>query len=172
MKLLTQTVLLCGVMVLTGAAALQEETPGQEPRERHLVKRSTYCCAGWFPFHGRCFRYNPTALSWAAAERSCQALGGNLASIHNLLEYHAVQYVVMRACHRNRPTWVGGSDAQEEKKWLWTDGSPFDYVFWSAGEPNNHGGKQHCLRMNHGGDLAWDDVQCWVKAPSVCAKRS
>lgn len=35
---------------------------------RHLVKRSTYCCAGWFPFHGRCFRYNPTALSWAAAE--------------------------------------------------------------------------------------------------------
>lgn len=53
------------------------------------------------------------ALSTCVLQRSCQALGGNLASIHNLLEYHAVQYVVMRACHRNRPTWVGGSDAQE-----------------------------------------------------------
>ncbi|XP_062416493.1 galactose-specific lectin nattectin-like [Pungitius pungitius] len=168
----TVTALLCAVMALTIAAALAEEQPGQEPTERHLVKRSTYCCYGWTPINGRCFRYNPKPMSWTAAEKSCQAKGGNLASVHNIREYRVIQYLIMKGSHQNKPTWIGGSDAQEEKKWLWTDGSEFDYILWSAGEPNNGRGRQHCLRMNHGGDRAWDDVECRVKAPSICAKKT
>ncbi|KAL6118239.1 uncharacterized protein ACO6RY_03079 [Pungitius sinensis] len=169
MKTLTVTALLCAVMALTMAAALAEEKPGQEPTaELQLVKRS--CHNRWTRCNGRWFRYIPRAMTWAQAERNCLALGGHLASVHNLWEYRTIQRIILRSSRCHRETWIGGSDAEEEKKWFWSDGTRFDYSNWACGEPNNHWRQQHCLQMNHGGRKAWDDVQCWSKRPSVCAK--
>ncbi|KAI7789583.1 hypothetical protein IRJ41_004122 [Triplophysa rosa] len=37
----------------------------------------------------------------------------------------------------------------EEKQWLWTDGSPFDYTNWCNTEPNNQNDSERCLELNY-----------------------
>ncbi|KAI3376045.1 hypothetical protein L3Q82_016574, partial [Scortum barcoo] len=67
-------------------------------------------------------------MTWAKAEKNCQSMGGNLASIHNIiLEYHEIQRLVMSSSYEYKEAWIGGSDAQEENTWFWSDGKPFHY---------------------------------------------
>ncbi|XP_054457403.1 ladderlectin-like [Anoplopoma fimbria] len=172
MKTLTVSALVCALMVLTRAAVLPDGMPVKDQiAKSHLVKRSVSCPGGWSPFNGRCFRYFPRPLTWAKAEKNCESMGGNLASVHNILEYHEIQRLILSGSHEYKQTWVGGSDAQEEKQWFWTDGTPFRYMNWCDREPNNSRGRQHCLQVNHGAEKCWDDVECYLRKPSVCAKK-
>ncbi|KAM4713877.1 C-type mannose receptor 2-like [Anableps anableps] len=125
---------------------------GHRPEAKSdLVKRSTFCSRGWTGFNGRCFRYIPKPMSWARAEKNCESMKANLASVHNIEDYHEIQSLIMTASHEYKETWIGGTDAQEENQWFWSDGTPFHYINWCPGEPNNHKRQQHCLRINHGG---------------------
>ncbi|XP_075948420.1 ladderlectin-like isoform X2 [Anarhichas minor] len=170
MKTLTVSALVCAMIALTGAAALSEGMPENDQSESHLVKREAYCSEGWTEFNGRCFYYNPRPMTWAKAERNCLSLGGNLASVHNILEYQEIQKIIVSVSHQYKSTWIGGSDAQEENKWFWSDGTLFSYMNWCAGEPNNSG-DQGCLQMNSGAGKCGDDIQCSYERPSVCVKR-
>ncbi|XP_039678954.1 ladderlectin-like [Perca fluviatilis] len=98
-------------------------------------------------------------------------MGGNLASVHNILEYQELQRLIKANSHEDKVTWIGGTDAQEEKKWLWSDGTPFNYSTWCGGEHNNLGGRQNCLQINVGAQKCWDDMPCDSQRPSVCAKK-
>ncbi|XP_041635860.1 galactose-specific lectin nattectin-like [Cheilinus undulatus] len=172
MKMLTVFALLCVGMALTGAAAVPEEekeTTQDQVEESVLFKRSS-CSGRWSEFNGRCFRFSPKRMTWAKAERRCLSMGGNLASVHSTEEYHAIQHLIMTTSYDYREAWIGGSDAQQEGFWLWTDGSPFSYVNWCPGEPNNLGRYQHCLQMNFGGGKCWDDLSCGEHRPFACAK--
>ncbi|XP_038588165.1 type-2 ice-structuring protein-like [Micropterus salmoides] len=172
MKMLTVSALVCAMMALTRAAALPEANPeNAQQAKSHLVKRSTACSGRWSEFSGRCFHYVPKPMTWAKAEKNCESMGGNLASVHNLLEYHEIQRLIMSASYEYTVTWIGGSDAQEENQWFWIDGTPFNYLNWCGGEPNNLGGRQNCLQINHGDQKCWDDYQCNFRRPSVCAKK-
>ncbi|XP_078020135.1 type-2 ice-structuring protein-like isoform X1 [Epinephelus lanceolatus] len=182
MKMLIVSALVCAMMVLTRAAAPPEETPQdetappeetpQDETESRLVKRSTACPWGWSLLGGRCYRYVPTLMTWARAERNCQALGGNLASVHNIQEYFNIQRLISQVTYHSHPAWIGGSDAQEESEWFWSDGTPFHYQKWCHGEPNNRGGREHCLQMNHAADKCWNDLPCFSQLPYVCAMDS
>uniref|UniRef100_A0A3Q3JI73 C-type lectin domain-containing protein n=1 Tax=Monopterus albus TaxID=43700 RepID=A0A3Q3JI73_MONAL len=132
-------------------------------------KRQTYCPSGWTGYKGRCFRYVPTAMTWARAERNCQSMGANLASVHSADEYHEIQKMVVTVTHAYREAWLGGTDAPQEGIWLWSDGTPFNYRH--CGGFNNYKGQQHCLQMNYGADNCWDDVSCTIDRPFVCAKK-
>ncbi|PWA23331.1 hypothetical protein CCH79_00020645, partial [Gambusia affinis] len=114
-----------------------------------VIKR---CPRGWTEINGRCFLYVARPCTWANAEKICQALGANLASVHNVYEYHRIQVLIRVVGHNSRPTWIGGSDAQQERTWLWSDGRPMRYTNWCRGEPNNVRGKQNCLLMNWSGE--------------------
>ncbi|KAM6894306.1 ladderlectin-like isoform 5-T5 [Lycodopsis pacificus] len=159
MKTLTVSALVCAMIALNRAA------------ESHLVKREAYCSKGWTECSGRCFRYISTPMTWASAEKHCVSLGGNLASVHNILEYEGIQKIILDHSQDNGSTWIGGSDAEEEKEWFWSDGTLFSYMNWCAGEPNNQGGDQHCIQMNFSAQKCWDDVQCSYEKQSVCVKR-
>ncbi|XP_034533054.1 ladderlectin-like [Notolabrus celidotus] len=187
------------------------------------------CPWGWSHYNGRCFRYMPSPMAWAVAERNCRSQDGNLASVHSYAEFD-FKGLISRATHGNPETWLGGSDAQyvsvpeaepdhmtgeaafeeafpeaeheeemteeallqegtdikgdswspetwlggsdaqHEGVWLWTDSSHFTFTHFCRGEPNNFF-NQHCLQMNYGGGKCWDDVWCDKHRPSVCAKR-
>nr|XP_033465980.1 type-2 ice-structuring protein-like isoform X2 [Epinephelus lanceolatus] len=170
MKMLIVSALVCAMMVLTRAAAPPEETP-QNETESHLVKRSTDCPSGWSLLGGRCYHYVPRHMTWAGAEKNCQSLGGNLASVQNSQQYFDIQRLISQFTHGSDPAWIGGSDAEEDGQWFWSDGTPFHYQYWCHGEPNNQGGNQHCLQMNHAAGRCWDDRQCFHRLPSVCARK-
>ncbi|XP_039678414.1 ladderlectin-like [Perca fluviatilis] len=174
MKTLTVFALVCAMTALTGADAVPEEkTDKDQTADVNLVKRWVRrgCFGGWSTFNGRCFLYVPRLMTWAKAEKNCVSMGGNLASVRNIMEYHELQRLIVIASHAYKVTWIGGSDAQEEKQWLWSDGTPFRYSNWCRGQPNNLGGRQNCLQINHGAQKCWDDRQCNYARPSVCAKK-
>ena len=41
----------------------------------------------------------------------------------------------------------------QEGLWFWSDGSRFDFTTWSPGQPDNHGGQEHCVEMNTAGTV-------------------
>ncbi|KAM8898794.1 ladderlectin-like isoform 1-T2 [Spinachia spinachia] len=170
MKTLTVAALLCATMALTSAAAVPEEMPGQEPRSERILVSKCVRPPTWTYCNRRLCCFIPTLMTWHQAERNCISLGGHLASVHSTCEYRAIQKLIFKSSHRHPTTWIGGSDRRVENKWLWTDGTCFDYTNWACGEPNNQNGNQHCLQMNFGGQKAWDDLDCCNRLPSVCVK--
>ncbi|CAK6973345.1 chondrolectin-like%2C partial [Scomber scombrus] len=172
MKMLTVCALICAMMALATAQSPPiVKSQNDQSQKTDLVKKTCGCPCGWTRIYGRCFRYISRPLRWAQAEKYCQRLGGNLASIHSNWQYRSIQRMIKRACHVLRETWIGGSDAQEEKTWLWSDGTRFRFQKWCRGEPNNHLRSQHCLTMNHSACKCWDDNHCWRRKPFVCVRR-
>ncbi|XP_038587387.1 ladderlectin-like isoform X2 [Micropterus salmoides] len=176
MKTLTLSALLCAMMALTRAAALPdaEDGPGTEGsavQESHVVKRATVCPNDWTPFNGRCYLFVQQPMIWALAERNCHSLGGNLASVQNSKESGVIQAVMTLSNTQNQiVAWLGGSDAQQEGHWFWSDGTPFHFGQWCPGQPDNAGGRQNCVVFNFRDAKCWDDAACDVQYPSICVR--
>ncbi|XP_044197756.1 type-2 ice-structuring protein-like [Thunnus albacares] len=165
MKMLAVSLLVCVMMALTTAVAL----PEADPEKSDKVRISTVCPSGWTGFSGRCFLYVQTPVSWADAERNCLSRGGNLASVQNIDEHHIIQSMILRITHTYPLAWLGGSDAQQEGTWFWSDGSPFSFSYWGPGQPDNRESAD-CLVMNHGDDKKFDDEPCHFTRSFVCAR--
>ncbi|XP_030279516.1 galactose-specific lectin nattectin-like [Sparus aurata] len=132
------------------------------------VSAAAACPSGWSLFGSRCFIVQTNKLTMADAERNCIALGGNLASIHNINDYNWIRGLVKKAFGSDARAWIGLSDAIEDGKWLWTDGSRFVFSRWGRGEPNNHlGQREDCTHINFRGEY-WNDEPCTMKYASVC----
>ncbi|XP_070689932.1 type-2 ice-structuring protein-like isoform X2 [Pempheris klunzingeri] len=187
MKILAVSALLCAMMALTRAAALPDAETGYETGDveasvaptdppvaskgkHHVVKRSTSCPCGWTENYDRCFFYVSRKMRWPEAEKNCNSMNGNLASVRSIEEYQAIQRVILTATNANGNAWIGGSDAQQEHVWFWSDGTPFTYLNWCRGQPDNKY-NQNCMQMNYGDHKCWDDVGCTHTLPSVCAKK-
>ncbi|KAM9335486.1 galactose-specific lectin nattectin-like [Symphorus nematophorus] len=200
MKMLAVSVLVIAMMALIGGVSAEEayiqaravdtespptETPEEEADEpetesdeddteddttdeaEHKVdKRAVRCPCYWTLFRGRCYRYFPGARTWAQAKRHCQQMGANLASIHNRYEDNWIKRFV-----RYRPTWVGFSDAQQERFWFWHDGTRYTYANWCRGEPSDRRHVENCLQINWTARKCWDDIQCHYRKGYVCARR-
>ncbi|KAM8881161.1 type-2 ice-structuring protein-like [Synchiropus picturatus] len=170
MKPVTAFALLCGMMALTGAFVPPLEE--MEAAKTKLVKRSFSCPPLWSYYYGRCYLYVTTQMSWARAEKHCQDLGGNLASIHSILDYHEIERVIALTYHGSGTAWVGASDAQQEGFWLWSDGTPFHYTNWCPGKPSAHNTYQNCAEMQFPGNKCWSDTPCNYNRPFVCTRKS
>uniref|UniRef100_A0A8C6TD72 C-type lectin domain-containing protein n=1 Tax=Neogobius melanostomus TaxID=47308 RepID=A0A8C6TD72_9GOBI len=143
-------------LCLTGALL----TPGAVAGPNHD------CPRGWSLFGTRCFRFFKAEQTWTMAEKRCNKLGGNLASIHTDWENIFIRGLI------NGHTWLGGHDMDQEGEWMWTDGSPWDYTNWADGEPNNLGGNEDSLEIYaHGSaDTLWNDNLSSRKKGYICAK--
>uniref|UniRef100_A0A8P4KGP3 C-type lectin domain-containing protein n=1 Tax=Dicentrarchus labrax TaxID=13489 RepID=A0A8P4KGP3_DICLA len=116
MKILTAFAVLCAMMALTRAVALPEaKAKDDQTVKSRLVKRSTDCPNRWSLFNNRCFHYIPRPMTWAQAEKNCQSMGANLASVQNIQEYQEIQRLIRAVSYQSKETWLGGSDAQEER---------------------------------------------------------
>uniref|UniRef100_A0A8C6SUV6 C-type lectin domain-containing protein n=1 Tax=Neogobius melanostomus TaxID=47308 RepID=A0A8C6SUV6_9GOBI len=146
-------------LCLTGALL----TPGAVARPPY---REFDCPGDWSLFGTRCFRFFEAEKTWTMAEKRCNKLGGNLASIHTDWENVFIRGLI------NGNAWLGGHDMDQDGVWMWTDGSPWDYRNWADGEPNNLGGNEDSLEIYaHGpADTFWNDNLSSREMSYICAK--
>ncbi|XP_073724602.1 galactose-specific lectin nattectin-like [Misgurnus anguillicaudatus] len=124
------------------------------------------CQNEWTPFGVQCYKFFPQSVDWVTAEKNCQSVGANLASVHNTVENNFLLSLVPA----DTKTWIAGHDAEVEGQWLWADGSPFDFSNWCSGQPDNQGAIEHCLEINYRNDLCWNDQPCSSTMSYICAK--
>uniref|UniRef100_A0A3B4GP01 C-type lectin domain-containing protein n=1 Tax=Pundamilia nyererei TaxID=303518 RepID=A0A3B4GP01_9CICH len=135
----------------------------QKPSAINTPRR---CPVGWKMYCKRCFLYVSQALSWAQAQKNCEQMKANLASVHSYREHKFIRRLICRATRQCKPTWLGGSD---NYNWTWIDGTNFRYTNWCHGKPSNNYG--HCLEMNFSAKKCWNGVFCSCLRPSVCVKK-
>ncbi|KAL0966708.1 hypothetical protein UPYG_G00299060 [Umbra pygmaea] len=144
------------------------------------AEKSAQCPVGWHKHGPRCYHFVNIAARWAQAERHCLAFGGNLASVHSISQYQFLQNVIKMYSYGYPDTWIGANDAIQEGIWLWSDGSRYDFRYWSGGNPDNAvrppgndntNGREHCLEMNWGGENRWNDAPCWFEKPFICSRK-
>ncbi|XP_065145819.1 ladderlectin-like [Paramisgurnus dabryanus] len=125
------------------------------------------CPNGWTPFGVQCYKFFPQSVNWATAEKSCQSIDANLASVRSTAEQNFLLSLLVSATTR---AWTGGHDGEVEGQWLWSDGSQFDFTNWCSGEPNNNGGSENCLEINKSTNRCWNDESCSSTISYICAK--
>ncbi|XP_026128726.1 ladderlectin-like [Carassius auratus] len=124
------------------------------------------CPYGWKNFGVRCFKFFPQTVNMITAERNCQSLDSNLASVHNKMEN---EFLMSLLPPSSTHSWIGAYDAIQEGQWVWTDGTPYDYTYWCSGEPNG-GGSENCVVINFISNVCWVDITCATSAGYFCAK--
>ncbi|XP_056615291.1 galactose-specific lectin nattectin-like [Triplophysa dalaica] len=125
------------------------------------------CSFGWTPFGVQCFKFFPQAVDWVTAEKNCQSLDGNLASVRS----KAQNDFLLSLVPVNTRVWIGGHDGEIEQQCLWTDGSPFDYTNWCKTQPDNFKGSEHCLEINLSSNRCWNDEACSTTLAYICSRR-
>ncbi|XP_044192370.1 lactose-binding lectin l-2-like [Thunnus albacares] len=144
----------------------------ESPSGDHQLKlQRGNCPMFWYSFNDRCYKYVSTRMTWADAELYCVSQKANLVSIHSLGEHNFVKSLIKNFDVAWRKVWIGLNDIPKEGRWMWSDGSAVDFVFWNSGEPNNHRGNEDCVQTNGDTDLKWNDVPCSLTFPYVCASR-
>ncbi|XP_039538743.1 galactose-specific lectin nattectin-like isoform X1 [Pimephales promelas] len=124
------------------------------------------CPATWRSFGLRCYKYFSDASNWITAERNCQSLGANLASVSNKLENKFLLSLLPSPSTR---TWIGAHDAVQDGHWLWSDKAVFSYTNWCSGEPNNYQQRpENCLEINYTADRCWNDAPCSTSLSYIC----
>ncbi|XP_065145780.1 ladderlectin-like [Paramisgurnus dabryanus] len=127
-----------------------------------------HCPHGWTPFGLQCFKFFSESVNWATAEKNCQSIDANLASVRNKVEYNFLLSLIVPA---DTLVWIGGHDGEIEGQWLWSDGSQLDFTDWCSGEPNNYqGNPESCLMINWTNNKCWNDAQCSSAFSYICAK--
>ncbi|XP_067248800.1 ladderlectin-like [Chanodichthys erythropterus] len=121
------------------------------------------CPAGWKSFGLRCYKYFPQSVNWITAERNCQGLGANLASVHNKQENEFLLGLLPTSSRG----WIGVHDGEQEGQWLWTDGTVNDFTNWCAGEPNGQNG-ENCVEINFTSNRCWNDWNCSGQIGYIC----
>ncbi|XP_066537916.1 lactose-binding lectin l-2-like isoform X2 [Hoplias malabaricus] len=122
-------------------------------QEYFIVQQSScslQCPSGWVTYGKRCIKYVNEAMAWASAEM--------------------VKALIRAHDSKENPTWIGLSDCQEQKMWIWSDGSKFNYTKWNPDEPNFSKG-ECCVHINFGETKDWNDIPCTLKHPFVCVKK-
>jgi hypothetical protein len=121
------------------------------------------CPAGWVLGGARCYKVQPQALAWNAAETACVDEGGTLAVIGDDAENELVRGLAGSP----DPWWLGASDVTAEGTFVWVDGSALGYTAWEAFQPDNLF-DEDCLEQ--GGDGLWNDAACENEQASVCER--
>ncbi|XP_032139283.1 proteoglycan 3 isoform X1 [Sapajus apella] len=108
-----------------------------------------------------------TPTTFSRAENVCKrCYGGNLVSIHNFNFNDRIQRYTSSA--NQDQVWIGGilRGWFLWKRFCWTDGSPWNFAYWSTGQPKLGIGCCVALRTKGG---YWRRALCKKRLPFVCS---
>ncbi|KAJ3605426.1 hypothetical protein NHX12_027473 [Muraenolepis orangiensis] len=128
-------------------------------------------CGFWTPdpFNDYCYLFSYLSMRpWAEARADCLNQGGDLVSITDPFEQAFLQGMVSLST-TGISMWMGAHDSITEGGWNWSDGSPFRYINWSPGNPDNYYGED-CLAIHINGGQ-WNDDKCEHNRGYICKRR-
>ncbi|KAM6919049.1 macrophage mannose receptor 1-like [Xenentodon cancila] len=122
---------------------------------------SITCADGWEKVSLRnfCYKIYSDGLNtktWYESRDYCRALGGDLLSIHSAIELN-----VGMSSYGNY--WIGLSAPDPDTGYVWSDGSPVNFLHWQHEEPNNKNNAESCVEFythNYDEEGSWNDNQC------------
>ncbi|KAM9855229.1 galactose-specific lectin nattectin-like [Aulostomus maculatus] len=125
------------------------------------------CPPDWTQFEGRCYIFNSDEMDWAEAEETCASVDANLVSLYSRAQFAFLRDLIFGAAQSHKPAWLGGF--LEEGVWLWSDGSSFDDLGWSEGEPDDDAeGEEDCMEMNTN-EVDINDAACSLERSFICS---
>ncbi|XP_073715944.1 C-type lectin BpLec-like [Misgurnus anguillicaudatus] len=126
----------------------------------------------WYKVDNYCVKYFRRPLNFTDAENSCRRKvpGGHLVSVHNFGANYDLLSIVRKMNPKNLRMWLGGYEILQSGKFLWMDGSFWDYEAWTPGEPRHiYSSKEECVEMNWKGSGKWNDDSCSNRKGYICA---
>lgn len=116
-------------------------------------------------------------MTWDRAVDFCSSMGGHLAVIENGTEDNFVYTQLVKPYQGDQSNFMlGGTDQDQEGRWIWVTGEIMKYTNWADGEPNNCGYSEiygKCMPENyltyhpdHPGH--WNDVPVNGQARYLC----
>ena len=139
-----------------------------------LSYSSGHCPCGWTQFATQCYKYFDNQTTWSAAEATCVAEGGHLASINSKDENDFIHQ--LSNCTQ-QDLWIGSHDDDADRHWRWTDQSEWEFAAWARVEHTGNWWEQQCGHMfaldgtlggrrYAGGE--WHIVMCSLRYNFVC----
>ncbi|XP_061588555.1 macrophage mannose receptor 1-like [Cololabis saira] len=118
---------------------------------------STTCADSWDKVLSRnfCFKRFTTRKTWYESRDYCRAIGGDLLSIHSAAD--------LTNMHSYGSFWIGLSAPDPDTGYVWSDGSPVNFLHWQDEEPNNKNNVESCVEFyahNYDEDGSWNDNHC------------
>ncbi|TKR58750.1 hypothetical protein L596_030159 [Steinernema carpocapsae] len=121
--------------------------------------------------NSKCFQFLALKSNFLAAEQTCRALGGHLASVYNAADVDIVNRGAQQFFKGpgRELYWVGGTNMNTNFEiWQWTDGEPFRYRNWAKPEDNNPLlFNKNCVAVERSNGT-WVPDQCCLLKPFVC----
>uniref|UniRef100_A0A4Y0BDD2 C-type lectin domain-containing protein n=1 Tax=Anopheles funestus TaxID=62324 RepID=A0A4Y0BDD2_ANOFN len=129
---------------------------------------------GFQATHALRYTVHNTPVTFFEAWQQCIAMGGTLPSIQTPYQNRKIHAAIKKTGVYSQ-WWLSGVDLGMEGSWVWLStnkpvGSPFGFINFSLGEPNNIAGSEHCLAMDLGGK--WFDQWCNMTCFFVCEYKS
>ncbi|XP_036372554.1 lectin-like [Megalops cyprinoides] len=126
----------------------------------------------WSRLGSHCIKYFETPLNFTDAEFSCRAkvCGGHLVSVDSHCFNEGLLAVVLKHNKKQPRIWMGGFEMFKSGKFVWTDGSVWNYTAWVSGQPSQrYNTTEDCVEMNWEQKGKWNDHSCNTAKSYVCA---
>ncbi|XP_069111678.1 lithostathine-1-beta-like [Argopecten irradians] len=121
-------------------------------------------------FRGFCLEFIHAERTWDAARTDCNSRGGDLVEIGDQGTQDFV-LTTLRALNWDRHgVWIGATDHDTERKWMWVSGREVTWSYWQPGEGPQHTGgflfapssdSEDCAQIRLDDALGrWHDYRC------------
>ena len=97
-------------------------------------------------------------ITWTAAKSAAEADGWSLATIGSAEENDFIKSLLSSSLAVRSHFWLGATDQDAEGVFKWIDGTPWSFLDWWGGEPNNSGDEDFLAMDLRSGAWAWNDA--------------
>lgn len=139
---------------------------------RRLSKLETASAHGWRYFRSSFYLISSERRTWRESRHNCKERDADLVIINSREEQ---EFVVDFGRETDTIVWIGATDYDKERHWLWVDGTPVISGYWMSNQPDNGfmGEEEDCIALQstrYNPLKTWDDVSCDLKFHWMCEK--
>jgi len=152
---------------------VEEETTTVVEETTTVVEETTTassCQDGWVSHQNMCYRFISSRKTAEEANTYCKSLSSeaSLVSVHD-----SETNSFINSMGKGKKFWIGGFRVQDDVNiWAWKDGSAWDFDNWARNEPNNAGGNENYVMMNHHQEeSSWNDEDGFMRFPFICQQK-